>query len=292
MSTRLRVHPLAAKVPPMTPQEYAEFKEDIKRAGGNLEPIPVLNNEMLDGRHRYKACRELKLEPFFREYNERDEGPVDAYIRSCQMRRNMTPSQRRVWAQECLEWEKAKAKERQGQGGGRGNKKTSGTNVAEVSEPQRATDKAGEAAGVSGKTVERDAKFKAENPVLYQAVADGMLEMSTAKSAASVFEGDAVQRAVLENVAESGDTDKAMKEAVKRKRDQDKPKPPPQKYPASDAVNSHIDRINTVIEYWKQEGGLADLLDRDTFDQSCRQSVINCVGEIAKTLTSIWKEIK
>lgn len=291
MSTRLGVHPLTAKVPNMSAEQYAEFKEDIKRTGGNLEPIVVFKGEIIDGRHRYRACKELRLEPFLSEYNERECGPVDAYIRSCQKRRDMTPDQRRVWAQECLEWEREKARERQSSAGKAGRAKQLGGSdkSPDPQEAGKAADKAGEAAGISGKTVERDAKFKADSPVMYQAVADGALSMSTAKAAAAVFDDDAVQRAVLENAKESDDPERAVKDAIKRKRDEDKPAPP--KYPASEALKRHFDTLAGIPEYWRQQGGLSAVLKRQDFDPKYREQAVVFIDQLAKQFRRIHTEV-
>jgi hypothetical protein len=53
-------HPITAFFPMMKPKEYAELKADIQ-ANGQQVPIVVLGNQIIDGRHREQACRELGI---------------------------------------------------------------------------------------------------------------------------------------------------------------------------------------------------------------------------------------
>jgi ParB-like chromosome segregation protein Spo0J len=59
-ATELRLHPLAKLLPAMSAEEYARLKADIKAHGVQL-PILTLENQILDGRHRAQARRELGL---------------------------------------------------------------------------------------------------------------------------------------------------------------------------------------------------------------------------------------
>ena len=58
MVTELTLHPLVMLFPEATEEEYASLKEDI-RVNGLMNPVSLYKGEILDGRHRYKACREL-----------------------------------------------------------------------------------------------------------------------------------------------------------------------------------------------------------------------------------------
>lgn len=51
-------------VPPLTPIEYNNLKQSIKENNGNIIPI-VVNKEgiIIDGQHRFKACKELGITP-------------------------------------------------------------------------------------------------------------------------------------------------------------------------------------------------------------------------------------
>lgn len=51
-------------VPPLTPIEFINLKQSIKESNGNIIPI-LVNREgiIVDGHHRYRACKELGFEP-------------------------------------------------------------------------------------------------------------------------------------------------------------------------------------------------------------------------------------
>jgi ParB-like chromosome segregation protein Spo0J len=60
---KFTVHPLAEKFPDLPADEFGSLIESI-RTIGLLEPIVVnSSSQILDGRHRYKACQELRIAP-------------------------------------------------------------------------------------------------------------------------------------------------------------------------------------------------------------------------------------
>ena len=90
---QLTRHPLSALWGDMPEDQYREFVEGI---GGKhiRQMIMTLDDKVLDGWHRYKACLELGIEPFVAEYTESD--PVGYVIRQNAMRRHLTQMQYRV----------------------------------------------------------------------------------------------------------------------------------------------------------------------------------------------------
>jgi len=151
----LKIHPLAHCLPSMPDDQYEAFKEDI--AGlGVLEPITLLDGMILDGRHRYRACQELGIECPTRTVS--DVSPNDL-VRSMNLyRRHLTGSQRAMVAASLLEPFEQEAKERQDATIPEKGQKGFKSNVREIFPPHtKATDRAGEALGVSGRSV-RDAK--------------------------------------------------------------------------------------------------------------------------------------
>lgn len=55
-------HPAADAFPLMDAQRFSELREDIKERG-QIVPITICDDAILDGRNRYKACLELGIEP-------------------------------------------------------------------------------------------------------------------------------------------------------------------------------------------------------------------------------------
>lgn len=67
LSFDVEYHPLSLLFPPMPSDEFDKFKEDIFGNGVNNPIYYVIDNKkilILDGRHRYKACTELGIDPF------------------------------------------------------------------------------------------------------------------------------------------------------------------------------------------------------------------------------------
>jgi ParB-like nuclease domain len=57
-------HPLADVFPLMQGAEFKDLLEDIK-ANGQLEPIVLYENKILDGRNRYRACQASGVVPTY-----------------------------------------------------------------------------------------------------------------------------------------------------------------------------------------------------------------------------------
>ncbi|VTR92170.1 Uncharacterized protein OS=Bradyrhizobium japonicum SEMIA 5079 GN=BJS_05842 PE=4 SV=1 [Gemmata massiliana] len=55
-------HPLAERYPLLNGEDYQEFKASI-RANGQKVEIELFEGKILDGRNRYRACKELGIEP-------------------------------------------------------------------------------------------------------------------------------------------------------------------------------------------------------------------------------------
>ena len=100
MLSEMVLHPFCLAIPEMTESEYQELKEDIS-GSGLLEPIVVFEGMILDGRHRYKACTELGIEPWFKQF-EGPDSAMDYVVSKNLRRRNLTDSQKAmVWQKLC-----------------------------------------------------------------------------------------------------------------------------------------------------------------------------------------------
>ena len=95
MDTIFAAHPLANTMPAMTNDEYEALKTDIE-ANGQHESIKLLDGIILDGRHRYQACRELDLQPTIEEWTGND--PFQYVISVNLNRRHLSNSQRALAA--------------------------------------------------------------------------------------------------------------------------------------------------------------------------------------------------
>lgn len=85
-----KFHPISEAFPAMREYEYESLKESIKTSG-LLNPIWIHEGKILDGRQRYKACLELKIEPQYQIYTGND--PVSFVRIQNAERRQLTKGQ-------------------------------------------------------------------------------------------------------------------------------------------------------------------------------------------------------
>jgi hypothetical protein len=88
--TELLIHSLANVLPDMTAEEYEGLKASIKERGQEV-PILLLNGQILDGRHRYRACLELGIDPVTKEIDTAD--PLGLVLTLNLQRRHLNPGQ-------------------------------------------------------------------------------------------------------------------------------------------------------------------------------------------------------
>ena len=181
-------HEAANIFPMMEGDSFDELVADIK-TNGLHEDIELLDGKILDGRNRHSACTMAGIKPRFKTVTTDD--PV-AYVLSKNLhRRHLTPSQASMVAARARDYYDRQAKERMSAGGKRHGQ---GVENLPPLEPAKSRDKAGKAAGVSGKTVDHATKvLKQGVPELIKAVDEGRMAVSTAAILAS--ESPEVQRA-------------------------------------------------------------------------------------------------
>lgn len=107
----MKFHPLADIFPLLNDQAFSELVEDIK-SNGLREPIWLYDDQILDGRNRWRACVQAGVDPAFRPYTGDD--PL-AFVLSLNLhRRHLTSEQKAVLALDILPHLEAQARERQG----------------------------------------------------------------------------------------------------------------------------------------------------------------------------------
>lgn len=178
----MEIHPFALRIPAMSGEEYDELKADIAQNGLKV-PLLIFEGKVLDGRHRYQACRELGLDPKTVTFAGPD--PASHVISLNLKRRNLDESQRACTVVEFLpelEAEKRKAMGRPGDPR-RGNNVTSSAPGTQASpEGKRAREEAGALAGVSGATVDRVRRLKEQAPDKFEEVKAGKKKAKTASN--------------------------------------------------------------------------------------------------------------
>jgi len=170
----MQIHKAAKIIPEMTSTEFESLKSDIEK-NGLLCPIELYEGRVLDGRHRFKACKQLGIEPDFVESAINEQTP-ESYVWSLNAaRRHLTPSQKAMIAVPIKQAEAKKAKGRQIR-----KPKSVPEKVPEQNSGD-ARDIAAALVGVNAKYVDAAEKLYNENPELAKRVTDGEVELSKAK---------------------------------------------------------------------------------------------------------------
>jgi ParB-like chromosome segregation protein Spo0J len=90
----LAEHPFAAAMPAMSDTECAGLLADI-RAHGLRDPITLYNGQILDGRHRYRACIELGIDPPTVDFVGSDRKAQEFVLSANYHRRHLSAEQKR-----------------------------------------------------------------------------------------------------------------------------------------------------------------------------------------------------
>jgi N6-adenosine-specific RNA methylase IME4 len=105
----MKFHPIANIFPMMPEPELKELRADVQQHG-LLEPIWLYEGQVLDGRNRYRVCRDLHLDPKMKTYE--GNSPMGFVISMNLRRRHLTASQKAAIAVEALPFFEAEAKKR------------------------------------------------------------------------------------------------------------------------------------------------------------------------------------
>lgn len=192
----LECHPLCLAFPAMPEDDFRDLRDNIV-AWGLMEPITLFQGQILDGRHRHRACVLEDVEPRFETFMGPG-SPADYVLSKNLHRRNLTKEQRLHAVSLTIEWMKKAAAERQASAGAGNLKKHkegalssgkfTGTNeptVVEFPAPNRKREEGetraevAKLAGVSAKTASDFMTVKDKGtPEDYQAVVDGKASVS------------------------------------------------------------------------------------------------------------------
>lgn len=169
-------HEYADLFPMLDDDALAELTADV-RSNGLLEAIVLYEGKILDGRNRYLACREAKVEPRFEQYRGND---ALQYVVSKNLhRRHLTSSQRAVIALDVLPALEAKARERQAATQLSGF----GSVPEKIPEPTgEAREQAATLLGTNPRYVSDAKKIKDKAPDLLEEVRNGNLTIGEAKN--------------------------------------------------------------------------------------------------------------
>jgi ParB-like chromosome segregation protein Spo0J len=181
----LAIHPVADLFPPLPPEDFAALVEDIRHRGVKV-PILVHKGYIIDGRHRYMACRQLGKKCPSVEWNGQDPW-LEAQSRNL-LRRHLRKEQvyairllaaarfPEVAASMASVREDAKKRKAQAKGQRRGVKALSRAHDRH----RESADAIGAQIGVSGDTVKRVDRVVSLMPELLPKLAAGVLSANKA----------------------------------------------------------------------------------------------------------------
>lgn len=162
---KLKIHPLAERLPEMTPEEFAAFKLGVATLGKFTDKIVVLDGKILDGRHRQRAGAELGIEPQYEELTgeqfRRRYGDPAEFVIAKASHRNLTSAQKACIAESFMEdFVAARGDEIKG----------------------RSDEYAAERFGVASKYVKIVRQIRAKSPELYDELRSGRLNVNQANN--------------------------------------------------------------------------------------------------------------
>lgn len=242
-------HALCLKYRDMTPEEFRDLKEGMRKHGFDPnQPIVLLQDTILDGRHRYKSAKELGLVPVFREYGGEFGTPeafVEAYNKN---RRHLSTSERAMQAAEKVV-EKVTANLQKSTSQGGNSSRTVGLDQAVKEEAAKA--KVGTRTVYSALTVQKHGTTQ-----LKEAVKNG--QVSTSDAAKIAKAPKSLQEQALKAVAKQKAVTAAQ--AVKAKEE------------VKDALGNVVpDKL------------------RDTFATHLLEDAIDAIALARKNLKEVWR---
>lgn len=176
----MRIHPYANLLPMMNAEEFAALKADIA-ANGLLEPIWTFQGKIIDGRNRFRVCKEVGEKPRYREFHENGTSLL-SFITSLNVhRRHLSASQRAAYAAQVLPMFQKEARQRQLAGLKRGAKAPVQEILPERSDSGEARELAAKMFRTSGKYVSEAHSLRTQSPKLFQRVLSGEITVMGAK---------------------------------------------------------------------------------------------------------------
>ena len=210
----IEIHPVAGKFPLLVGSDYEELVRDI-RDRGQLHPVVIHENQLLDGRNRVRACDELNIAPVEIEWDAPDGVTAGEWIISTNLqRRHLTSQQRAMLAADpdILDVLEAEARERQG------TRTDLGDIVQTIAQGSKSRDNAAKTFQTNHQYVQEAKKIRKQKPELVEPVINGTMSLKEAKKKVESAELDEVlkkinndDRGVLSDLVNEAETNHTQK---------------------------------------------------------------------------------
>lgn len=179
----MKRHDLSGLFGDMPKDDFAKLVDDIQRHGLQ-HPIVTWNGEIIDGWHRYTACKKAGVTPTFTEFSGDDKKALRFVMQENALRRHLNEAQRIRISKQVLDWHTHRASigHNQHAAEGESTDSTSATELAKV-------------AGVGRASVIRHNAIEQKAPALLPAVERGDIGLQTAERVANTFQPEVIAKA-------------------------------------------------------------------------------------------------
>lgn len=176
----MQFHEVATIFPMMSDDDFSALRDDIK-ANGLRQPITTWRGKIVDGRNRYRACKELGIVPHTVEWDGR--GSLTQYVVSLNLaRRHLTSSQKAAVAVDMLPHVEAEAEAERRV---KISQSRRGETTQKVGESQKhdteTAERVAQLVGTNRQYVSDAKRLHSEAPALFEKVKSGELSITQAK---------------------------------------------------------------------------------------------------------------
>jgi ParB-like chromosome segregation protein Spo0J len=179
----MKRHDLSGLFGDMPKDDFAKLTDDIKRHGLQ-HPIVTWQGDILDGWHRFKACKAAGVEPEFTLFAGDDKKALRFVMQENALRRHLNEAQRIRISKQVIDWHTHRASVGHNQHAvvGESTDSTSATDLAKV-------------AGVGRASVIRHNAIEQKAPALLPAVERGDIGLQTAERVANTYDPEVIAKA-------------------------------------------------------------------------------------------------
>jgi len=232
-------HEICDLIPGMTEKQYEVLRDDI-RERGLLNEIVLYEGAILDGKHRYRACVELGIEPRFRQYDGAD--PAGFVFSINVAHRHLEKGQLAMAGAKLKGYYAEKARQRQA-AAGKARHEQLMENFPQA-DAGSARDQAAAKVGVSGKSVDTaETIIKKGVPKLIEMVETGEISLNKGREIAELSK--ARQQTVVDIQAPK-ERDAALKKSMVAKHSKAAKPAPTDNVPGSPLVRTLLSRLEII----------------------------------------------
>ena len=172
--TNYTQHPIGKRIPSMSKEEFLSLKANINNSGYQKDkPVILFEGMVLDGWHRYTACKELRIEPEYIQFIDIDgyTGPLQYVWSNNGVRRHFTTSQKAALAVNFMPDLEKEAKDRKLSTLNKGEARCG--KITTTGENGKSRDKVAEIFDVGASSVQKAKKIQKENPEEFEKLITG-----------------------------------------------------------------------------------------------------------------------